>query len=1126
MFFLARQEKKKKREQEKIPVFGVLLLFFGMFLSSLLFFSSPVSAATPPSIITYQGKLLDDGTAVNATTSIQLRIYDDIAAGNFLYTASGTTGAPAALSVPVDNGIFSVNMGGSDTNSLSDSIFAQNTTLYLEVWIEGNQLSPRKRLTATPYALNSSYLMGYGAATVSTTTYIPVSDATGNFNFSGSIIATGTATSSFTNVLINDGITLGGEKRTTWPASGSSDISSSTNNTFTGRSTFSSTTIIQGKISEPSLFASYTSSTIMDGASGVALQGDYAFVTAFLDDRLNVIDVSSSTNPQYVSGLSIGSRPTDVVIQGNYAYVTLYFDSAVAIVDISNPHDLSLITTVVDPGNLSGPRGMSVRGNYLYVVASDSNKLSIIDITNPNDLEVVGTIADGAGGAELDEPWSVFVSGKYAYVASETSDSLAIIDISDPRNPRHMSSIVDGGGVAPFLEGAHSLAVSGKYAYVGNIAGAHKGIQILDISDPTSITSVSSTGNIGAVMNVVANQDYLYAFGGGIFYVFDISDPFSPTSLGFTFANLGHDFSTQHAMVIQGNKLYASGYLDARLSIYDITGAVITNVEAGNAAVSNLGVKNNAEFNNYVSIRGGLSVGNSGLLLHGDFSMMTATNSVSATNTLRFTNTTLFETSAVVTDTHAFIFNTANSFSNVSTTYLFSVRNNGTSAFAIAANGNVHATGSYYGVSANLGTPGAPGDLAERVDIAQDDVVEAGDVVVVDPNSTDTYRRSHIPYSQEVSGVISTNPTIVVGNGRTQHTAVMAMVGRVPIKVSDENGPIVRGDLLITASSTGHAMRYDPTKDVGGKIAGIVGVALESLPEGKGKIMGLVRTGWVNGQDQQIFSEMRNEISKLSLGQTVNNELNVSENSNGSIARIQNDVDLNGFSLLSVKSIQGFNGKWQIDEEGRFTTKVETTDGSKTLYALQTGESQYVFSGNGQLQNGKTRIEFDQTIQDIVDTEKPMSINLTLTQKAKGVYVSQRDATGFEVEEIGGGESNATFDWLIFATRKDGDEDEVIDEDEPEEQGEPVVEDPEQNPGEENIEGDQPEVDLEAENGEENANDDLGEIPLPNEGQDNTPDNIAPDPLEQGEIQPVEGEVEEPIVEVLDPEPVVEESNI
>jgi hypothetical protein len=350
----------------------------------------------------------------------------------------------------------------------------------------------------------------------------------------------------------------------------------------------------------------------------------------------------------------------------------------------------------------------------------------------------------------------------------------------------------------------------------------------------------------------------------------------------------------------------------------------------------------------------------------------------------------------------------------------------------------------------------------------------------------------------------------------------MAMVGRVPIKVSDENGPIVRGDLLITASSTGHAMRYDPTKDVGGKIAGIVGVALESLPEGKGKIMGLVRTGWVNGQDQQIFSEMRNEISKLSLGQTINNELNISENNDGTIGRIQNDVDLNGFSLLSVKSIQGFNEKWQIDEEGRFTTKVETTDGAKTLYTLQTGESQYVFSGNGQLENGKVRIEFDQTIQDIVDTEKPMSINLTLTQKAKGVYVSSRDENGFEVEEIGGGESNATFDWLIFATRKDGDE--VIDE-------EPVDADPQQNPAEENIEGDQREVDLEGENGlpqEQNDNtEDLPdpEVPLENEGQDNTPDNVALDPLEEGELQP-EGEVEEPVVEVPEPEPAVEESNL
>lgn len=1085
MSFLDRiQQKKISLHQEKFPVFGVFLLFFGMFLSSLLFFSSPVSAATPPSIITYQGKLLNAGTAVNATSSIQLRIYDALAAGSLLYTASGTTGAPLDLSVPVDNGIFSVNMGGSGTNALSDLILADNATLYLEVWVEGNQMSPRKRLTATPYALNSAYLMGYGAATVSTTTYIPVSDATGNFNFSGSIIATGTATSSFTNVLINDGITLGGEKRTTWPTGGGDVVASTTNN-FTGTNTFYSVVDIKGKIATPTAVGNIDFGA-GGGFVGVVVRDKYAYMTNG-DDGLRIVDVSDPANP-----ISVGHENTNpfdagkVTVAGNYAYVT--YQDGLSVIDISDPSNPQMISS----GGVGESGDVVVVGNYAYTVDTSLGVTSI-DISDPFNLQVLDTFDSASGNLRRIE-----IVGKYAYLVDQ-DDGLLILDISDPTNLIQVGSVDNGS--------ASSITLRGRYAYVGDVtAGA---VDVIDISDPTSPTVISTfvfdPGESPSDMIISGN--YLFVAANSLdLAILDLVSSTAPVRVG-TSSNIVLGGSSQ-SIFSSGNYLYIASDDggDGELNIVDITGAKISNADVGTLKVGNIESTGVTQFQQSVFVRGGLSVGNSGLLLNGDFSMMTATNSISATNTLRFTNTALFETSAVTTDTQAFIFNTSNSFSLATSTYLFSVRNNGTPTFSISASGDVHTTGTYYGNAVAVSTPGAPGDLAERVDIALNDSVEPGDVVVVDPNNTDTYRRSTKPYAQEVSGVISTNPTIVVGSGRTQNTAVMAMVGRVPIKVSDENGPIVRGDLLITASSTGHAMRYDPTKDVGGKIAGIVGVALESLPAGKGKIMGLVRTGWVNGQDQQIFSEMRNEISKLTLGQGGNNELNVSENNDGSIVRMENDLDLNGFSILSVKSIKGLNEKWEIDEDGRFITRVETTDGPKTLYALQTGESQYVFSGNGTLVNGKVRINFDETILDIIDTKKQMSINLTLTQKAKGVYVSQRDDSGFDVEEIGGGESNATFDWLIFATRKNGDENEVM-EDQDEESGD-------ENSG----------------NREENS-DEANEDPeaIPPEGEENNPDPIVVVEVLPGEVDPVEEEnseenndvipAEEPVVENNDPLP-------
>jgi hypothetical protein len=65
----------------------------------------------------------------------------------------------------------------------------------------------------------------------------------------------------------------------------------------------------------------------------------------------------------------------------------------------------------------------------------------------------------------------------------------------------------------------------------------------------------------------------------------------------------------------------------------------------------------------------------------------------------------------------------------------------------------------------------------------------------------------------------------------------MAMIGIVPTKVSAENGAIKRGDLLVTSSTVGYAMKgTDPTRLQGAT----VGKALGALNSGKGVIEVLV----------------------------------------------------------------------------------------------------------------------------------------------------------------------------------------------------------------------------------------------------------------------------------------------
>jgi hypothetical protein len=91
-----------------------------------------------------------------------------------------------------------------------------------------------------------------------------------------------------------------------------------------------------------------------------------------------------------------------------------------------------------------------------------------------------------------------------------------------------------------------------------------------------------------------------------------------------------------------------------------------------------------------------------------------------------------------------------------------------------------------------------------------------------------------------VSGIYSTKPGTL---GRRQTTTQspdevpMAVVGIVPAKVSAENGPIKRGDLLVSSSKIGYTMKgTDRSRLVGA----VIGKAMGNLDTDTGVIEVLV----------------------------------------------------------------------------------------------------------------------------------------------------------------------------------------------------------------------------------------------------------------------------------------------
>lgn len=1056
---------------------ALVFVFFSFSLSSF-WARDARTASSPPAIITYQGKLVENGEAVTTTKAVTFLIYDAPNGGNVVYTAGGNIGAPSSIDVTPSQGIFSVDFGGSGTNVLSTSTFASATNLYLEVRVGATTLSPRKLLSSAPYAINSQYLMGITATTTSSSLYIPHSDANGNFEFTGtpqnSAVSGGviyvnpgsatenhtlfglavagtekfrvdaegdawiTGTSTISGDLNVDGGTLFVDHINNFVGINSSTpsvaLSVNGQSYFTGTSTLANKLIVEGRAKTPLVAGMLVDNgtTGLSGAIDMVVQGDYAYVVGSTDSALEIINISKSNNPSHVgkfvdNGKSLMSSPAGVAVAGNYAYVTSNDDDAVNVIDISDPSSPKFVSVIKDSDSpslaLDAATTVTLSGKYLYVTSENESAIEVLDISNPAKLRHAAAVRDSAS-TRLANPHGIFVRGNYLYACSSIEDALQIIDITNPENPIPAGYLFD----AINLDFAYGVFVKGNYAYV--ISAMADIMEIIDVSNPYDPRFVSRISDSEAPLltspnGIFVNGNYAYVVASNGLQIVDVTYPLSPVNAGSITHSANNLLSSSQTIKIIGNYSYSISSGNASLTILDLSGAVIANSEVGSSKITNLQVTDGALFEQGLSVHGGVTVGPGGVLVNGDIGLSTSSTLTSATNTLSFSHVGVFKSLATTTNKNIFVFDTANLYSQTSssTTYLLSVRNNGVNAFSVASNGDVAASGTLYAATVNVGTPGSPGDLAEKVDIAPDDTAEPGDVMVVDPTREDTYRRSSGPYEQAVAGVISTNPTLTIGFGKTSNSAVLAMVGRVPIKVSAENGPISRGDILVTASTTGYAMRYDASKDDDTKIVGIIGVALEPLAEGQGKIMGLIRTGFVNNRHKTI-ADIQQELTDLAETQGgigAGNELNVGEN-NGQLVFLQSDLDANAYSILNVKKIVGKEGKWEVDEEGRFITRLDTSEGKKSLYSLQSGDTEYVFSGSSHLVAGVARIDFDAVTKELIDPEKPIKVNITLTSEALGVFISGKDATGFVVKELQGGASAATFDWVVIASRKSADQ--------------------------------------------------------------------------------------------------------
>ena len=255
----------------------------------------------------------------------------------------------------------------------------------------------------------------------------------------------------------------------------------------------------------------------LDGVNGITTfksgANTYAAVTTRTDDGVQIIDITDPTNiiatDSIADSLTLELKDAFGIATfksgaNTYAAVAAVGDSGVQILDVTDPTNITPTGNITDGGTLElkGANGITTfksgTGTYAAVAAYDDNGVQILNVTDPTNITATDSIDDSDDAAlELEGARAIttFKSGTdtYVAVAARGDDGVQILNVTDPTDIAATASITDGGTLK--LKGANGIATfkSGTGTYVAVAALTDKGVQILNVTDPTDITA---TGNI------------------------------------------------------------------------------------------------------------------------------------------------------------------------------------------------------------------------------------------------------------------------------------------------------------------------------------------------------------------------------------------------------------------------------------------------------------------------------------------------------------------------------------------------------------------------------------------------------------------------------------------------------
>jgi hypothetical protein len=255
----------------------------------------------------------------------------------------------------------------------------------------------------------------------------------------------------------------------------------------------------------------------------------------------------------------------------------------------------------------------------------------------------------------------------------------------------------------------------------------------------------------------------------------------------------------------------------------------------------------------------------------------------------------------------------------------------------------------------------------------------------LDSSIYDGVKQSQFAYDSTILGVISTQPGVVLGNSDSPPGVqeLVALAGRVPIHVTNENGDINAGDYLTSSDIPGVAMRAtEPGR--------MVAVAMQSFTpdpsEGTttGSILAFVNPGWSSG----------NLISTTSTASSTFSIDGMLQHFFGVVADVGNVIQT--FIRASMVAVENLFVKTEVVLPGgsiKMPSGQDQMSGSATLAAF----SSEVFIANKQ----------------VASSSKIFIAPTTLTNVPL-VIVRKQDGVGFAVGAANPQAKDISFDWIMM----------------------------------------------------------------------------------------------------------------